>query len=196
MAQKQSHKRTMKKGRVSHKSSFQRKLEKELMKLKVTGGTTTGDYAKAVYGDVGQQHAIPGTNVIQTRPVIGGGDEHEPKESNQTGFLSGLFGNNTTGATTVPVSGNTSASAAGGKKDAPMDKQDEVPALDKQQQNEISKQVDMMVKNLEKTQGGTALGDIAVPAVLMLANRIYGKRTSKNRHTPNKTKKSRRYRKH
>lgn len=186
MAQKQSHKRTMKKGRVSHKSSFQRKLEKELMKLKVTGGTTTGDYAKAVYGDVGQQHAIPGTNVIQTRPVIGGG------------FLDNLFnsGSDKPEVGTVSTTGAPSVPAAGGKKDAPMDKQDEVPALDKQQQNEISKQVDMMVKNLEKTQGGTALGDIAVPAVLMLANRIYGKRTSKNRHTPNKTKKSRRYRKH
>ena len=134
--------------------------------MKMEGGDAS-DYAISVYGGIGQQHAVSDNNhVIAMNKVDGlmkGGAE---MTATPTG----------TGAVEAssPTTSMTPAALTGGKV---RHEEDEEEDEDKE----------------ARLQGGdSVLADLAVPAVLLVANQAMRK---KGRKTSKKSRKNRRYRK-
>jgi hypothetical protein len=118
------------------------------------GGMTTGEWGTKVYGEMGQQSAIPGTNVIQTH---GGSDGETPPAMPPTeGGMPALLSTEVMTPIILTIASN------------------QIPKL-------LRKSL-----KLKKTKGGApGATSLAVPAVLILANHMLGKRVGR------KTNKSR-----
>jgi hypothetical protein len=124
------------------------------------GGMTTSDWGVKTFGDMGQQSAVPGTNLL----AIKGGDVTPTTDPTpNSGFLSGLF---------------SSPQPTGGSLGALMTAEVATPVL----LTVVSNQVAKRLGKTRKTRGGD-LTTVAVPAMLVLANNQVHKLLGKSKAT-------------
>ena len=126
------------------------------------GGMTTGEWGTKVYGEMGQQSAIPGTNVLK----INGGSEGE-----------------------MPIPPQMIPSEGG--MPALLSAETMTPVVLTIASNQIPKLLRKSLK-LKKSKGGSAAASVAVPAMLVIANQVVGKRLGRKTHKSRGGRKQRR----
>ncbi len=103
------------------------------------GGGGAAEFGQMAFGGIGQQQAVPGTNVLLIKPVTGGG-------------LVPL----------APASLDAPTMKGGNKRQ-------------RQQQRQLQQQ-QRQLQQQQQQGGDTILADLAVPAVLLVANQAMSRR--------------------
>lgn len=116
-----------------------------------TGGMTTGEWGIKTYGEMGQQSAIPGTNVIQMR---GGSEGEVPVIPPTDGGMPPLLSAEALAPVVLTIASN------------------QIPKLLRKSLSRKS--------SFKKSKGGDLTG-ISVPAVLVITNQMVGKRLSRGK---------------
>lgn len=149
--------------RQRQRQTQKRRKQRKQQQQQQDGGMSTSEWGVKTFGDMGQQSAIPGSNVLQVHSMAGGQGVQLPP----TGSASGQAGGE---GVQLPVATGSQAGGAGPLLATVLNPEVLTPVVLTLASNQASKRW-----GKSRKQRGGNLTNVAVPALLVLGSNMLSK---------------------